>query len=354
MKRSLSLFLPALVLRSALVAADFSAAWKTFSFTSLVAFGDSYTDESRLKYFEDHNGEAPPVGWVEPINNNTSSGGYIWPRLVANDTGVNLYNYAVNGAVCSNKITPRWYSTIHADFPSTLEYSIPAYVADSNHVTSDGEQFLNIPPFETAYAVWLGGNDLGVGGFLDDAEIRGKTIPDYVECIYQVFDKIYQNGGRFFVLMNSSPMQLAPLFATPENGGVGSDHYWIHKPKNITEVSYRMQEHMLMTNDVYKYKTPYELLIANRYPGAHFAIMDTNSLITDMYHNADEYLNSPVNITGYLRHCGGNHHGCENLPSNNNFFWWDELHPTQSIHAGIAEQFVAVVNGTSQYATYWG
>lgn len=212
-------------------------------------------------------------------NNNTSSGGYIWPRLVANDTGVNLYNYAVNGAVCSNKITPRWYSTINADFPSTLEYSIPAYVADSNHITSDGEQFLNIPPLETAYAVWLGGNDLGVGGFLDDAEIRGKTIPDFVECIYQVFDKIYQNGGRFFVLMNSSPMQLAPLFATPENGGVGSDHYWIHKPKNITEVSYRMQEHMLMTNDVYKYKTPYELLIANRYSGAHFAIMDTNSLV---------------------------------------------------------------------------
>lgn len=198
---------------------------------------------------------------------------------MANETGVNLYNYAVNGAVCSNKITPRWYATIDANFPSVLEYSIPAYVADSNYTTSDGEKFLNIPPSGTAYAIWLGGNDLGVGGFLNDAEISGKTIPEFVECIYQAFDKIYQNGGRYFVLMNSSPMQLAPLFATPENGGVGSDHYWTHKPKNITEVSYRMQEHMLMTNDVYKYKTPYELLIANRYPGAHFAIMDTNSLV---------------------------------------------------------------------------
>jgi hypothetical protein len=198
---------------------------------------------------------------------------------VANYTGVNLYNYAVNGAVCSNKITPRWYSAINNYFPSVLEYSIPAYVADSNYTTSGGDPFLNIPPTETAYAVWLGGNDLGVAAFLTDSQIKGKVIHDFVECIYRTFDKIYKNGGRYFVLMNSSPMQLAPLFATPENGGVGSDHYWIHKPSNITEVSYRMWEHMVMTNDVYKYKTPYELLVANRYPGAHFAIMDTNSLV---------------------------------------------------------------------------
>lgn len=41
-------------------------AWNLKKFTSLVAFGDSYTDESRLGYFGSHNGMAPPVGWVEP------------------------------------------------------------------------------------------------------------------------------------------------------------------------------------------------------------------------------------------------------------------------------------------------
>jgi phospholipase/lecithinase/hemolysin len=72
-----------------------------------------------------------------------------------------------------------------------------------------------------------------------------------------------------------------------------------------------------------------------------------------MYHNASDYLNSPTNVTGYLRHCDARH-GCENLPSNNNFFWWDELHPTQAIHEGLAGHFIDVVNGTSPYATYWG
>ena len=40
--------------------------WDLKNFTSLVAFGDSYTDESRYSYFAAHNGTAPPVGWVDP------------------------------------------------------------------------------------------------------------------------------------------------------------------------------------------------------------------------------------------------------------------------------------------------
>lgn len=43
-----------------------SSAWDLKKFTSLVAFGDSYTDDSRLGYFASNNGSAPPVGWVNP------------------------------------------------------------------------------------------------------------------------------------------------------------------------------------------------------------------------------------------------------------------------------------------------
>jgi len=40
--------------------------WCLKKFTSLVSFGDSYTDDSRLGYFGSNNGSAPPVGWVNP------------------------------------------------------------------------------------------------------------------------------------------------------------------------------------------------------------------------------------------------------------------------------------------------
>lgn len=40
--------------------------WGLKNFTSWVAFGDSYTDDSQLSYFIANNGSAPPVGWVNP------------------------------------------------------------------------------------------------------------------------------------------------------------------------------------------------------------------------------------------------------------------------------------------------
>jgi hypothetical protein len=41
--------------------------WDLDGFRSLVTFGDSYTDESRAWYFNDHGGTAPPPGWVGSV-----------------------------------------------------------------------------------------------------------------------------------------------------------------------------------------------------------------------------------------------------------------------------------------------
>lgn len=72
--------------------------------------------------------------------------------------------------------------------------------------------------------------------------------------------------------MNLAPLQLAPVYATAERGGVG-------EYLNVTETSYRMKEQVNLANDVYKYQTPYEQKISNRYPDAHFAIFDMYSLV---------------------------------------------------------------------------
>lgn len=40
--------------------------WVLERFSSLVTFGDSYTDENRLNYFIQHNGSAPPPGTLLP------------------------------------------------------------------------------------------------------------------------------------------------------------------------------------------------------------------------------------------------------------------------------------------------
>ena len=46
--------------------ANASDAWVVERFSSLLTFGDSYTDENRLNYFGGHNGTAPPNGTLLP------------------------------------------------------------------------------------------------------------------------------------------------------------------------------------------------------------------------------------------------------------------------------------------------
>lgn len=47
------------------------------------------------------------------------------------------------------------------------------------------------------------------------------NITSYIDCIWAVFDTIYAAGGRRFVLLNTAPLQLAPLYAPQSVGGVG-------------------------------------------------------------------------------------------------------------------------------------
>lgn len=194
------------------------------------------------------------------------------------ESGVKPYNYAVSGASCTNEITPiRLEGKL---IPTVREYEVPTYISDSKHTDPEGKKALDIPANETVYSIWIGTNELGNQGFLSDAETKGKTIPDYLECVYSAVDQLHANGARYFVLMNVAPLQLSPLCATPENGGVGKTWAWPNKPDNLTRVSYRMRDEADMVNYAYKYKTPYELLVAGRYPGAHFAVMDINGLVS--------------------------------------------------------------------------
>jgi len=329
-------------------------------FTNLVTFGDSYTDESRLGYFITNNGSAPPPGTLLPSSTNTAGGGITWDRWVSIYSGAKLYDYAVSGAVCSSTQIARYLSSIHAPFPGVIEYEVPAFLADVSYVnTSTGTNTLYTDRYDnnTVYSIWIGTNDLGVGALLQDTQLVATNITTFTDCIFQTFDSLYSAGGRYFILMNTAPLQLSPLYAVPSAGGVGNNQYFKNKDSyNLTEISFKMEEYTLTTNQIWKYQVPYELLIAQRYPGASIAIYDVHTLLTDVYNNPSAYLNgsSPANSTGYFHHCNVNGTNCVNENATlDSFMWYDELHPSNRTDQVIAEEFINVVNGNSTYATYW-
>ncbi|KAH7312882.1 GDSL lipase/esterase [Rhexocercosporidium sp. MPI-PUGE-AT-0058] len=333
-----------------------SRSWIKY-FDNLVAFGDSYTDESRLRYFLSNNGTAPPPGLLLPAGTSTPGGGITWDRWVSNYTGAKLYNYAVSGAVCDNNILYRYLEPIHGPFPDVV-YEVDAFVADIkfiNATTKNNTLYTNRYEDNTVYSMWIGTNDLGSYAFLTDSSLHGTTIPDYVDCIFKRFDEIYKNGGRYFVLMNTAPLELSPLYGLPGKGGLAASHYWPDKPANITEVSYKIKEYTSLVNSIFNYRTPFEVKLAKRYPGASFAVFDVHSLLTEIYNNPTNYLSSPANVQGqyYLCDVATGSKCTSSSLSLDHYMWYDELHPSERVDQVIAKEFAKVVKGSSNYATYW-
>jgi hypothetical protein len=185
---------------------------------------------------------------------------------------------------------------------------------------------------DTVYSMLVGTNDLGVWAFLTNSQVSGKVLSDYTDCVYQALDGLYAAGGRIFVLMNTAPLQLAPLFANDTLHGVNEAWYWPGKPSNRTQIAEIMHEYTTSVNTIFKYQTPFEALVAKRYPGASFAIFDTWQLISDIYNNPSAYLNGtePLSVQGYETHCTIDLVTCVkkyNGTSPDSFLWYDELHP---------------------------
>jgi hypothetical protein len=87
-----------------------STIWKTSSFKSLVAFGDSLTDGGPAEAILANEGQNLEPGTVVPRSSSTPNGGRSWTSYVTQyvadvvDGSLELYNYAIAGAVCNSEI----------------------------------------------------------------------------------------------------------------------------------------------------------------------------------------------------------------------------------------------------------
>ena len=197
-------------------------------------------------------------------------------------------------------------------------------------------------------------------------------------------DELYASGARYFVLHNIAPLQLAPLYANETNMGVVRSQFWKDKPENRTAIAEKMKEYATTINNVYKYQVPYEALLADRFPGANFALFDVYSLVRlrlvfaptletvyhddpltttlplnpqihEIYTSPQTYLNgtSPANVTGFSHTCDINGTVCTDAASPDSFLWYDALHPSEQVDRVVAREFVGVLGGGSRFARYF-
>lgn len=257
---------------------------------------------------------------------------------------------------------------------------MPTWLADSHYVDRAKwpyKQLYSGCADDTIYAIWIGVNDIGKKNIFTDSDVPGTSLSSLTDCVFSAFDALYKNGGRYFVLMNTPPLQLHPIYATPENDGLpqGSPD-WPDKPSNLTEVSFKMFEYTQAVNKIWSFQVPFEQQVAHRYPGAKWAIygdvssvynslrpcqltviLDVNSLLTHIHQSPTKYLNgtAPLNVTGYIHHCSPDGASCTDIDngSPDSYMFYDSLHPSEQVHRIVARNFMDVVEGNSQYATYW-
>lgn len=115
-----------------------------------------------------------------------------------------------------------------------------------------------------------------------------------------------------------------------------------------------MKEYTKLVSALFTYRTPFEVTLAKRYPGASFAVFDVNTLITEIYNNPSKYLASPANVQGQYQLCDPSGSPCvDSKLSLDHFLWFDELHPSEKVDEIVAKEFVKVIKGGSKYAKYW-
>ncbi|KAL2158886.1 hypothetical protein VTH06DRAFT_2916 [Thermothelomyces fergusii] len=319
------------------------------NFKTLVTFGDSFTDNGRLGYYINHGGKAPPPGTMHDETTTTASGGLSWAQFAARDAGASLMDYAVSGAVCSDKIVSRYFNVINRSFPAILDDEIPSFEADVVFKSL----YPHRTPQDTVYAVWIGTNDLGWDAFLSDSQTPGATISDFVNCVFDVLDHVYKTGGRRFVILNTAPLERFPLYALPENGGTLDSQFWKTKTNyNITQYNQKIREYSTSVNTMLEYGVPVAATLKKRWPGATVDLFDVHSLLNDTYNEPTQYLEAPYNVNSYYHQCEPAGSPCSDQPGSlNGYMWYDELHPSNKTSAVIAQNFLDVVAGKSKYGT---
>lgn len=106
---------------------------------------------------------------------------------------------------------------------------------------------------------------------------------DYIDCVYEQLDSLHEAGARNFVLLNLAPLNYAPMYALPENGGTINTTFWKDEGAynaNATQVSEKMRQYVALVNSIYNYRTSEEVQISDRYPESSFTIFDVHSLVS--------------------------------------------------------------------------
>lgn len=88
---------------------------------------------------------------------------------------------------------------------------------------------------------------------------------------------LVQPRSKEIGLLNVAPLNLAPQYALPGQGGLSERQYWHDKPSNLTAVSFAMQKQVVSVNVIFLYEVEH---LAQELKGSEISVLDVHGLVS--------------------------------------------------------------------------
>lgn len=258
------------------------------SFSQVFSFGDSLVDTGNV--FELTG--LPP----EPYFQGRFSNGLLWNEYVAEDLGIPLTSLAFGAATTGEQGQFIVGEDMTVPVPGLLS-QVDSFLETSNSVDS-----------EALYTIWVGANDYLAGEFSD------PTIP--VENIATAVTQLGEAGAENFALLNLPDLGDLPLTNT--------------FPPEVSEALNTVSalHNQALAEAVNSLDAPDDISIE---------LVDVDALVDMAFAGELEFENTTDSCIQTP--------ACLSNPSvQSSFFFWDDIHPTTTVHRTVADLVLAEVS----------
>jgi phospholipase/lecithinase/hemolysin len=266
---------------SLLLPALFLSQASAASFNEIVVFGDSLSDNGNLLFFEEQPTPDPALYFEGRFSN-----GPVWVEYLADPTRLSapLTDIALGGAQTDGLVPPG------------LIEQVTTYIATNGPPLSSSSLFI----------IWIGGNDYFNG--------EGDAL-EAVTNIEEAMERLVQLGAKNLLILN-----LPDLGAVPDLLGT---------PEADEATAFSLNFNTALAGVLDRFESAYPAVTVYEF---------------DVYSFSETVQNDPAAF-GFIN--VGDQSPNFAIPNNFDgagYVFWDDKHPTTSMHALIADQVTAAVN----------
>jgi phospholipase/lecithinase/hemolysin len=260
------------------------------------------------------------------------------------------YNLASGGATVDSNVVEPFASWV-LSFKQQLRQLSQYYPLDSRSV--------GWTPDDSLFAIWLGINDVGISYSRSD---YSSVEPQIILAYNTTLNQLYSLGARNFLILNVPPVDQSP--GTTKYGANASAMEKVAIQGFNTDLASMLsgfkKDYSDITYFLYDTNSLFTNILANPSLYSQTQTYTVMNACCQFYANNDAPGVSPANLSDSF--ASEANPTDESLPQSiayspscgvpvNQYFWFDDLHPTYQVHQVLAQEIAGTLIGSNGLST---